>query len=363
MKIKSTILFFFVFFVSICYAQQSSDYFPSQTGYKWLFKQVPLDPMNNEIDSLTFFRADSFAVVVPYQGETSNIVLSKYGSLNSLPPTPYTDSSYYNFHDTNTDVFFQLAGFNFLSGFIDSSGLDSISNIISVLNSFQKWYTVYKFGSPVNTSYTIFSKDTIVNIGGTNLTLTFAYKGKRLPDETIQLQSGSYDCKKFVLTGSMSYLVLPIIAIHDTVWISQGNWIVKDLIPTVNIDLTLLGYGSYSIPGLKTELTQPLTYVKNNNEVPENYSLSQNYPNPFNPSTEINFSIPNDGIVQLKIFNILGQEISTLVNRYEHAGTYQIKFNAANLPSGIYLYRLDVINNNTNSIVNFSEVKKMLLLK
>lgn len=362
MKINATILFLSVIFISICSAQQSSDYFPAQTGFKWQFKQVPLDSLNNEIDSLTFFRADSFAVVTPYQGETADIVLSKYGSLNSLPSAPYIDSSFYNFHDSNTDVYFQLAGFGYIAGFADSLGLDTISNIISVLQSYQDWYTPYRFASPENLSYTIFSKDTTISVGGNDFPVSFTYKGKRLADENIQLSSGNYICKKFVLTGAINlYYVIPVFTVHDTVWITQGLWMVKDLIPSIAVDLTALGYGTYYIPGLQTEMMQSLTFVDNHKVTPEKFSLSQNYPNPFNPTTEINFNLSQDGFVQLKIFNIIGQEVSTLLNEYEPAGLHQIKFNASSLPSGVYLYRLIVKNN--KSITTFSATKKMLLIK
>jgi len=88
---------------------------------------------------------------------------------------------------------------------------------------------------------------------------------------------------------------------------------------------------------------------------PDNYLLSQNYPNPFNPSTTINFAIPNSEFVTLKVFNILGSEVATLVNENLAAGAYNLNFNAAGLASGIYLYELNA--------GNFREIKKMNLLK
>lgn len=88
---------------------------------------------------------------------------------------------------------------------------------------------------------------------------------------------------------------------------------------------------------------------------PDNYILAQNFPNPFNPSTTINFSIPQKDFVSLKIYNIIGQEVETLLNEIKDAGSYSINFNAFNLPSGIYLYKLNT--------ANFSETKKMILLR
>jgi len=88
---------------------------------------------------------------------------------------------------------------------------------------------------------------------------------------------------------------------------------------------------------------------------PSNYSLEQNYPNPFNPSTTINFTIPNSEFVTLKVFNILGSEVATLVNENLSAGAYRFNFDAKGLASGVYLYELNA--------GNFREIKKMNLLK
>ena len=92
-----------------------------------------------------------------------------------------------------------------------------------------------------------------------------------------------------------------------------------------------------------------------NSGTPTQYDLAQNYPNPFNPSTTINFTIPNSELVSLKVYNILGSEVATLVNENLSAGSYRFNFDAANLASGIYLYELKA--------GNFKEIKKMNLLK
>ena len=89
--------------------------------------------------------------------------------------------------------------------------------------------------------------------------------------------------------------------------------------------------------------------------IPTKYDLAQNYPNPFNPSTKISFSLPQADVVTLKIYDILGSEVATLVNGKMEAGKYEINFDASNLPSGAYIYRIQ-----TN---NFQATKKMMLLK
>ncbi len=86
------------------------------------------------------------------------------------------------------------------------------------------------------------------------------------------------------------------------------------------------------------------------------YQLSQNYPNPFNPTTLISYRIPNDGFVSLKIYDVLGQEVKTLVNGFQPAGAHTINFNAAGLNSGVYFYKMEAEN-------NFNSIKKMILLR
>jgi hypothetical protein len=88
---------------------------------------------------------------------------------------------------------------------------------------------------------------------------------------------------------------------------------------------------------------------------PKTYDLSQNYPNPFNPSTTIEYSIPNDAVVSLKIFDVLGKEVATLVNEQKATGTYIVNWNASNFSSGLYFYRLNA--------GEFSQTKKMFLVK
>ena len=92
-----------------------------------------------------------------------------------------------------------------------------------------------------------------------------------------------------------------------------------------------------------------------NSFTPDEYFLSQNYPNPFNPSTTVEFSIPVKTNVVLKIFDVLGNEIVTLINEERSANIYKINFNATNLPSGVYYYTLRT--------ENFTKTRKMLLLK
>ncbi len=89
--------------------------------------------------------------------------------------------------------------------------------------------------------------------------------------------------------------------------------------------------------------------------IPINCSLSQNYPNPFNPVTRIDLDISKMGFVSLRVYDILGKEVQSLVNEEKQAGSYAIDFDATDLTSGVYFYRLETDG--------FSDVKKMILIK
>ncbi len=89
--------------------------------------------------------------------------------------------------------------------------------------------------------------------------------------------------------------------------------------------------------------------------VPTEYLLEHNYPNPFNPSTVIAYSIPKASHVSIKVFDLLGNLITTLVNQYQEAGKFKVKFNADELSNGVYFYKIQS--------GSFTDIKKMLLLK
>ncbi len=90
-------------------------------------------------------------------------------------------------------------------------------------------------------------------------------------------------------------------------------------------------------------------------EVPGKYKLSQNFPNPFNPTTEVSYTIPEAGTVRLTIYDVLGKELRTLVNGYQAAKTYQVQFDASNLPSGTYYYSLKANNFSTTKMMSLTK--------
>jgi len=114
----------------------------------------------------------------------------------------------------------------------------------------------------------------------------------------------------------------------------------------------LLNFQNVSLSGY---ILEPVTDVKQDALRDYNFVLNQNYPNPFNPSTKISYSLREGGLVTLKVYDILGKEVASLLNENKPAGNYEIEFNASKLTSGVYIYSIKA--------GKFKQSKKMLLMK
>jgi hypothetical protein len=178
------------------------------------------------------------------------------------------------------------------------------------------------------------------------------------------VSSGTINDIKFI--NSKGYAVtshgeLFTTANQGTTWQKESS-ITNGSITTIGVltENRVLLMGDYGIT-LRFE-NQFTSSEPNGNIVPENYKLEQNFPNPFNPSTSIKYSVPVNADVVIKIYDITGREVSTLVNAAKQAGTYEVNFDASHLASGVYLYRIDVqdISGKTNV---FTSTKKMILIK
>ena len=340
---------FLAFTCTFIPAQQAQDYFPQQ-GFRWDYRVTPLDSANNEIDSLAYFRVDSFAVVSNFMGRSADLVLSKTGPYSLINFMPFTDTAFYSFETQNAYQYFRVSNLESIVGILDSLGVDP--SILGIIHSFEQWNSVYRLGQSVGNEYTIFSKDTSVIINSSSYPMRFEYFGERLNDETIQTEAGTFTCKKFLLSTVVSYLfVLPpplppvpveLIRQETTKWIAENFWIVRDFAPSTQVDLGNIGFGSFTIPGSNTELIPLITDIKHDFRPLSDFALDQNYPNPFNPETNIEFQLPERGNVILKIYDILGNEVSTLLKGERSQGKYSVKFNPAQigLASGVYIYEL-----------------------
>ena len=138
-------------------------------------------------------------------------------------------------------------------------------------------------------------------------------------------------------------------------WTLVNEGIIDTLVLAIGINDNYI-FASSSEKGVwRRPLSEMITDVEGTAELPKDFTLYQNYPNPFNPITTISFQIPSTNYITLKIFDVLGREVSTLVNEEKHAGTYEVTWSAENLPSSVYFYQLKV--------GIYIETKKMILLR
>ncbi len=194
---------------------------------------------------------------------------------------------------------------------------------------------------------------------------------------------GAEDCIKKTTNGGTDWDSIPLLpysrakkiwfADAQTGWhIGQGrsifkstnggyNWNLQFTLPDYSLNsMSFVNANTGWICGsngaiLKTTTGGNVFISQTSTEIPEKYSLHQNYPNPFNPSSDIKFDIHKQGIATLKVFDLLGKEMETLVDEQLSVGTYEVTFNASSLPSGIYFYVLKT--------GDFVESKKMILVK
>jgi choice-of-anchor B domain-containing protein len=130
----------------------------------------------------------------------------------------------------------------------------------------------------------------------------------------------------------------------------NGAWGVYPYLPSGNIIISDITTGLYIC-----QFNPPTTNIEDEDLAPVDFALLQNYPNPFNPSTKIDFNIAENTFVNLKIYDVLGNELATLVNEYKPSGRYKVVFDASELPSGIYLARLSA--GNQSRLIKMSLVK------
>jgi len=143
----------------------------------------------------------------------------------------------------------------------------------------------------------------------------------------------------------------------DTIYAQQNYWEEEDSAEIDNNHIFDDDENSSKGMVIFTPFISPPTDIEDETaaQIPTQYFLYQNYPNPFNPTTTIKYSISQRGLVIIKIYNAIGEEVATLINKEQPVGNYEVEFDATTLPSGIYFYRLKA--------GSFVETKKMVLMK
>ena len=180
------------------------------------------------------------------------------------------------------------------------------------------------------------------------------------------------------VTAPSTYTDILIAKINNQNILEYENIYSHNNNPNITDDLTeilLFGEDNYAIVGREGGPVSPLNILvlrygdivnsiaEDGNVLPNEFALEQNYPNPFNPSTVISYQLPVSGWQTIKVYDVLGNEVATLVNEYHNAGSYEINFDGTRLSSGVYYYQLRTGDPSTSLGQSFLQTKKMILLK
>ncbi len=350
------------------FAQDASSYFPDRDGYKWKYETYNLDVNQNRVQNSKRIRIDSLVGTGNFFDRVSELLVSKIAPEGEIQNTVFRDSSFISFNGSIASLYFNLLSL------LDSAELGGVS-LSDLSQRYSGWYDLFRFAQAVNSKYELIKIDTVVNYEGIDINVIGTISGVRAEDEIINTPAGNFLCKKFVLSVNVDAkvqllpppippLIIPIINIPQSYYITEGKWIVREFRPTVESeDLSLLGIESFTILGAETNLVETEYPTSVYDEfIPLSFELKQNYPNPFNPTTTIKFTIPNvvdakfaSTKTKLAVYDILGREVTTLVNKHLTPGNYEIVFDAEGLSSGVYYYRL--------TSGTFSQTRKMNLLK
>ena len=249
---------------------------------------------------------------------------------------------YYTFYmDSRTDMLYLSSELGFPASIVQKIGFDVVAAAPQVMNGFQ-----IKMKNTTNTTVTGFS-----STGWTTVyTGTYSVPGTGI--QWVNLQT------PFVYNGTN----LEIEICFDNTSYTSNSTVKSTTAAGMTYHYHTDGSTGCTMTGTNSATSRPnlcvLTIVGNENQssgVPKVFSLSQNYPNPFNPSTIIKYSIHKTSMVKITVFDILGREISTLINDLQQPGNYNVNFDASNLASGVYMYKIQA--------GDFTDTKKMLLVK
>ena len=274
---------------------------------------------------------------------SANFPAATYAQIGTIKQGPMS-IAFYEYYKLSTDTLIALGGVQHIKGSSGDVTIDSTA--IKTTPQTQLVFPVHLGQSVAHQTDTIYSHGTDVETE----TETDSYDAYG----TLNLPNGSYGAlrqtgtivTKVYLSGSL----VNTITSYIVTWLTEsGN--------ELQVQLDTLSTGSVRVHSITIYYvgTTPATLVKSSLQLPENFTLSQNYPNPFNPSTQILFSVAQAGFVSLKVYDMIGREVATLVNQELTPSSYSITWNAANVASGVYLYRL--------VSGSYTETKKMVLMK
>ena len=294
MKNIKILIFFLIGSISFSQSNEFLDFYPLSVGNQWtMLSQFDVPPYE-----------EHYFVSV----EKDTLINDKiYFKIKT--EYPFSNSKYYSFEriDTLTSQVIRYDKYYSIDYIIDSLEAEGEDFFTA-----ERYHSIYPFNNPTQCYWVI--TDTVLNIQ----TVIKAFQGI----------NNDWWPPAYILAKGFG-----LVEIQGTQWRTE----------LVYAKIDGIEYGT------------PVGNIKEESSLPKEFVLTQNYPNPFNPSTKIKYSIPISNAVRIKVYDMLGKEIKTLVNEFKSAGVYEIEFDASNLPSGVYFYR--IISG------TYSEIKKMLLLK
>ncbi|MDR3626442.1 MAG: T9SS type A sorting domain-containing protein [Ignavibacteriaceae bacterium] len=208
-------------------------------------------------------------------------------------------------------------------------------------------YRVWNGGNQINYYFHSDNKTTVYDSLNNQLIIGVAYITKYWIDSDSALAIAEKQGGETFRKNNPRYKIKAILS-EPFVPLNTPEWYIQYI--------SLEGSNNSLLATVGAEDTNIVEYVNSAiGKVPKTFTLSQNYPNPFNPSTTINYSLPDESRVTIKVYNVLGKEVETLINEEKNAGNYKVEFKNCNLPSGVYFYKMQA--------GNYLEIKKLMLLK
>lgn len=289
------------------------------------------------------------------QKSTNNGLTWNY--LNTIVPSGFKSMYFLN---SNT---------GWAAGFWSTDVPPSIFRIFKTTNAGTNWEITFSDSTPVTGGYFFYPCKKILF---TNQYTGFATTESSIGSALIKSTDGGFNWNSLDSIETRRIISMDFIS-SDTGW-GVGN--LGKIIRTDNggqnwsAQQSHTGYYLTSVDFINSEtgwivgsngvilktVTGGITSVSNNSsEIPSGYILNQNYPNPFNPVTKIKFEIPEEGLTEIIIYDMLGKEVQTLINRNLEAGRHEVTFDGSNVVSGIYFYKI--------TSGNFSQLKKMVLIR
>jgi len=296
---------------------QAESYFPLPIAYSWTYE--------TEITGAPAFAETDVFVDTPFvDGRKAYAVEPSAGGGTGVAQTLYA------FSGTDASMRYSVLPAPF-------------DTMIGVLPS--QWYTMFRFVSPATAAWTVFRYDTLMNVSGLPVPVRILITGKvKSSSVEVTVPAGTFTTAHIDITSQVgTYLgpiFIPFVTIVDSFWIAPSTWIVKEARDPVDFTFDTL---SFTIPGLKRTLlaSGPGTSVDEGSGDVSGFRLWQNFPNPFNPSTTFSYDIEQAGMVRLRVFDLSGRLVATLVDGKVEAGAHRVTWNPGQLASGLYVYRLE----------------------